>query len=63
MFFRGIHAEAKSKWLEVVCANKSAMKDMYSMDRYRCLEQMAKSIKGIGPRTIDETHCWLEQNL
>ena len=51
--FKGIHASAKSQWLETVCSNMSVLKNMsHAMDRLGLLEDLASQINGIGKAAV-----------
>lgn len=56
MFMNGIHSEPKSRWIEEVMKNEERIRNMPNMaDRRRALEEIASTIIGIGPTTIDNT--------
>ena len=62
--FKGIHASAKSQWLETVCSNMSVLKNMsYAMDRLGLLEDLASQINGIGKATVLETFLYIENSI
>ena len=62
--FRGIHADAKCRWLEVIDTNLSTLRGMpYTMDRLRLLHKYAEQIHGIGDKTVWDTLLYIENNL
>ncbi len=62
--FKGIHASAKSQWLETVCSNMSVLKNMsHAMDRLGLLEDLASQINGIGKVTVWETFLYIENSI
>ena len=42
--------------------NKFLFRGKSRMEKLGTLQQMAKSIKGVGPCTIDETLLWIEND-
>jgi len=61
--FRGIHADAKNQWVDIVDSNIGLLKSQpNTMDRLRLLQDYAKNINGIGEITVWDTLLYIEQN-
>lgn len=61
--FRGIHADAKNQWLDIVDSNIGLLKSLpNTMDRLRLLQDYAKNVNGIGKITVWDTLLYIEQN-
>lgn len=60
--FRHLHSRARSTWLDAIDTHKFLFRGKSRMEKLGILQQMAKSIKGVGPCTIDETLLWIEND-
>ena len=58
---RGISAEAKDDWIQAIDNNlDEILRLTYASDRAGFIIDLAKSIRGIGPQTTDETIAYIE---
>ena len=60
--FRHLHSRARNTWLDAIDTHKFLFRGKSRMGKLGILQQMAKSIKGVGPYTIDETLLWIEND-
>ena len=62
--FRGIHAEAKNQWLDIVDSNMGLLTALpNTMDRLQLLRSCAKTVRGIGETSVWETLLYIESML
>ena len=63
-YLRGIHAEARSQWLETLSKNKTRIINKQTMaERRSIVEDLAGTISGIGQVTIDNTVAMIEEYI
>lgn len=60
--FRHLHSSARNTWLDAIDTHKFLFRGKSRMEKLGILQQIAKSIKGVGPYTIDETLLWIEND-
>lgn len=61
---RGVHAEAKNQWLDIVDSNMGLLASLpNTMDRLQLLRSYAKTARGIGETSVWETLLYIESIL
>ena len=61
--FRGIHADAKNQWLDIIDSNIDRLVTLpNTLDRLRLLQNYARNINGIGEVAVWDTLLYIEQN-
>lgn len=60
--FRHLHSSERNIWLDAMDTNKFLFRGKSRMEKLGILQHIAKSIKGVGACTIDETLLWIEND-
>lgn len=60
--FRHLHSSARNTWLDAIDTHKFLFRGKSRVEKMGILQQMAKSIKGVGLFTIYETLLWIEND-
>ena len=60
-FLTGIQSKPKNQWLMAISSNwQTILKAPTMVERKEILDNLANSIRGIGPVTVDETSAYIE---